>query len=203
MNTRQVTSDKGQATRDKRQGTSDKLVRPVSCLLSPVSAFTLVALAGLVVMPTGLPTSAGLRACPTWLQLCSYAEEPTAQPTHAEDSPTACLSRSFTSRWLVEPTDPSRLRISERWSVTSLPHLTTELTFSPVALKPGWDAGIDHSVLPSGAVDTEETNATTTSVPWGSGDTTKAGRTFLALRSVNGNGTSTAGRPAAARDPFH
>jgi len=106
-------------------------------------------------------------------------------------SPTASWSRRSSSCWMGMLTCPSRRRMRDRWMVNSFPHLKTDGTFRPVWAKSGWEASTVQSVGVSADALDDEMNATSTSLPWGSGDAITPGRTFRAVKSVKGKGSKT------------
>jgi len=111
--------------------------------------------------------------------------------TGDQSNPNACLRSWSNSFWMAGLICPNRLRIRLLWIVNNLPILKTESFLSPVEAKSGWFERSRNSVLPIGLVTIEEMKAIIISSPWGSGETITAGRTFVLVKSVNGNGTRT------------
>lgn len=107
-------------------------------------------------------------------------------------SPRAFLSRLSSSSWIVGLTLPSRRMSFVLSMVKSFFSLKTETFFSPVLEKSGWSGVSIKSVSANFLEGTmDEIKAMTTSSSCGSGDTMTAGRSFSAVRSVKGKGTST------------
>jgi len=106
--------------------------------------------------------------------------------------PRAFLSRLSNSSWIAGLTLPSRRMSFVLSMVKSFFILKIDAFFSPLLEKSGWSGVSRKSVLansPEGTMD--EIKAMTTSSSCGSGDTMTAGRSFSAVRSVKGKGTST------------
>ena len=107
------------------------------------------------------------------------------------DKPSASLRDSSTRTWTSRVMPPSRRATRDRFSVTSFDMRKTEARLSPDPGKAGSSSFRTTSPAPVLVGITEETKASVRSLPCGSAETTSAGRTFVAVRSVNGNGTRT------------